>query len=283
MIDWNLLAVTFVLPLVFLLVERAQHGPGYQWAHPGFLTGVVFGIFKLPIMLVVGPATAATLFWLFQSPLAFLNLGLLTGAPGWVQFVTYYLVFDLAFYIFHRAAHEVRVFWYFHAVHHSQTRLNPMAQLRGHPLEEPGLVAMQALAGVVLGGDPPFIFWFAFVDRLWSYFVHCDQKINLGPLKYVLVTPQYHRVHHSREQVHFDKNYAGRLILFDWLFGTLHPRFDEYPATGVATYTVTDPPPGAGPLAVMMAATRHMIYPFAAVWRYYLIRKDTHETSSSTG
>jgi hypothetical protein len=59
-------------------------------------------------------------------------------------------------------------------------------------------------------------------------------KANLGPLRYLLVTPQSHRVHHSIEARHADRNFGVILSVWDRLFGTQWQGADEYPECGSA-------------------------------------------------
>ena len=54
-----------------------------------------------------------------------------------------------------------------------------------------------------------------------AFFIHANVKTNLGPLKYILVSPQYHRLHHSIMPEHFDVNYGERLAIWVFLFGTM--------------------------------------------------------------
>jgi sterol desaturase/sphingolipid hydroxylase (fatty acid hydroxylase superfamily) len=55
-------------------------------------------------------------------------------------------------------------------------------------------------------------------------------------LSWLLLTPQMHRIHHSRESRHLDRNFAFIFPLWDVLFGTYyHPGPFEYPATGLAS------------------------------------------------
>lgn len=68
-----------------------------------------------------------------------------------------------------------------------------------------------------------------------SQFYHSATRIRVPWLDRVLVTPQVHRIHHSVEAVHRDKNFADGLPLFDIVFGTYwRPHADEFPETGVS-------------------------------------------------
>jgi sterol desaturase/sphingolipid hydroxylase (fatty acid hydroxylase superfamily) len=74
---------------------------------------------------------------------------------------------------------------------------------------------------------------FGVYKAIHSRFVHSNAKINLGWLGWVVVSPQFHRVHHSVDPAHADKNFAGVFSIFDYLFGTAHPSRDAYPETGI--------------------------------------------------
>jgi sterol desaturase/sphingolipid hydroxylase (fatty acid hydroxylase superfamily) len=88
------------------------------------------------------------------------------------------------------------------------------------------LLAFQLSANAIMGLSV-FTLWYT---RLY----HANIRSNFGPLKHVLVTPQSHRIHHSIEPRHQDRNFSVILTVWDRLFGTLYPSYDEYPQTGVA-------------------------------------------------
>jgi len=101
--------------------------------------------------------------------------------------------------------------------------------------------------------------------RMWyARFVHANIGTNLGPLKHILVTPQYHRVHHSIEPAHQDKNFAALLTVWDRIFGTLHRNYDEYPATGVAGLEFP-PPHRVAPAEWGRDFVRMFLHPFRAL------------------
>jgi sterol desaturase/sphingolipid hydroxylase (fatty acid hydroxylase superfamily) len=64
---------------------------------------------------------------------------------------------------------------------------------------------------------------------------HANSKISYGCLRYVIAEPRFHRVHHSIERRHFDKNFAFMFPVWDVIFGTAYfPAPEEYPKTGLA-------------------------------------------------
>jgi sterol desaturase/sphingolipid hydroxylase (fatty acid hydroxylase superfamily) len=86
-------------------------------------------------------------------------------------------------------------------------------------------------------------------------------------LRYVLVTPQSHRVHHSIEPEHQDKNFGAILSIWDHLFGTQYRKYDEYPDTGITDNSFPHEDSfRPGRAAVTM--TGQLIYPFRLLARY---------------
>lgn len=65
-------------------------------------------------------------------------------------------------------------------------------------------------------------------------FIHCNIQFDFGGLGYVLVSPQFRRVHHSKEAHHRGKNFGVLLSVWDHLFGTAYRVTTEYPATGIS-------------------------------------------------
>jgi sterol desaturase/sphingolipid hydroxylase (fatty acid hydroxylase superfamily) len=70
---------------------------------------------------------------------------------------------------------------------------------------------------------------------LQSQYIHAQTRLHLGPFWRLVYDNRFHRIHHSLEPRHFDKNFGVLTPLWDWLFGTLYvPAMDEWPKTGLA-------------------------------------------------
>ena len=201
----------------------------------------------------------------YQAYLPFLQFDLLSDLPLWSQAVGYFLAVDFVFYVSHHLHHRVTVLWYLHAIHHSQEDLNPLTPYRVHPLEGVTKALIRTAPFMVFGGTATTVFWFTFINSFWGFFIHANIRTNLGFLKYVLVTPQYHRVHHSIEERHFDRNFGERLTLWDWLFGTMWLGFDDYPATGVKGFPIPKES-DMTPWGLLRSWWRLTLYPFRRMW-----------------
>lgn len=158
-----------------------------------------------------------------------------------VMIVIWLAVGDFFFYWFHRAQHHWHWLWAEHELHHSDTEMNVTTAWRNHWLETP----FQTVA--VTG--PLFYFFeanigisivFQVTFTALAGFTHLNTPWSLGRFNAWLANPHTHRIHHSREPEHRDKNFAVIFPVWDVLFGTYYqPRADERPATGTPEPTTT--------------------------------------------
>jgi sterol desaturase/sphingolipid hydroxylase (fatty acid hydroxylase superfamily) len=145
---------------------------------------------------------------------------LVQALPFLPQLLLCILVADLAQYWTHRAYHEVPFLWRFHAVHHSTKTMDWLAGSRMHMLE---LIVTRVLvlgSLYVLGFEKSVMDVYIIVVGFQAVFNHANVHVNWGPLKYLIVTPDFHHWHHSSDQIALDKNYAAHFSFIDHLFGT---------------------------------------------------------------
>ncbi|CEP09934.1 hypothetical protein [Parasitella parasitica] len=140
----------------------------------------------------------------------------LDPAKLWVWVAGFFAV-DLGYYLFHRGAHEINLFWAAH-VHHSSEYYNQTTALRQSILQPYTSWIFDLPSALFL---PPSLYVaHKQFNTLFQYWIHTELIGNLGPLEYIINTPSAHRVHHGRNPYCIDKNYAGTLIIWDILFGT---------------------------------------------------------------
>ena len=141
------------------------------------------------------------------------------------------LACDFVYYWEHRLAHEIRLFWTQHAVHHSSRFMNISVAIRFGPLEGV-LSAILHTPLVLLGLPPEAVIAGVLVVLAYQVWIHTETIDRLGVLEEVLNTPSHHRVHHGCDEKYLDKNYGGILIVWDRLFGTFQ-REEEQPRYGL--------------------------------------------------
>ncbi len=168
------------------------------------------------------------------DPLSADGWGPVGRQPLWLQAVEALVLADLMFYWTHRLFHTTRL-WPFHAVHHSSPHLDWLSSMRFHPVNDAVSRVFQAVPLVLLGFAPQAVVCMIPVVVAFVVVTHADVPWSWGPLRYVVVSPAYHHWHHSSEPEAIDKNFAGVLVAWDWLFGTLYfPRCRLPSAYGVS-------------------------------------------------
>lgn len=170
--------------------------------------------------------------------------------PVWAQVLLLIISADFVLYWTHRTFHEVPRLWRFHAVHHSAEYMDWMAGSRTHVVQTFTDRCLVLVPLYLLGTSKEALDMYVSFAAFQAVYVHANVDIPLGPLKYLLVTPQYHHWHHSSQRPAIDTNYSAHTPLFDKLFGTYHMPFEHWPAH----YGTTKPLP--------KSFWGQMIYPF---------------------
>lgn len=137
-----------------------------------------------------------------------------------VRIVTAIILADFVIYWIHRAQHRFDVLWRTHAWHHSIEQMYWFAGFRTSFLHSLIYNLPQVVIPVTLFHLSPaeagIGYSLALLIQFWE---HTNLNVNVGPLKWVIITPAYHRIHHSAT-VHRGKNLGATLCIWDRLFGT---------------------------------------------------------------
>lgn len=162
------------------------------------------------------------------------------STPLWLQVIAGTILADLGMYIAHRAMHSVPVLWHFHAVHHSSEELDWLAAYRVHPVDQVLVKGASLVPLFALGFSGAAIAIAALIYHWQSLLIHSNIRLPLGPLRWLVVGPEFHHWHHANQREAYDKNFAGQMPLWDMVFGTLH-----LPGRMPERYGVDDPVPAS--------------------------------------
>lgn len=158
---------------------------------------------------------------------------------AWVSFLIYLVVLDAFNYGIHRAQHQVHVWWQLHALHHSQRQMTLWSDQRNHLLDDACVAFLTALLLHGLGVPPSQFIGLVAVTQWIESLQHANLRARWGGLRYLLISPQFHRYHHAIGVGHETRTRAlgghNFGVLFPWwdmLFGTAC--FDDvYLPTGI--------------------------------------------------
>jgi alkylglycerol monooxygenase len=148
------------------------------------------------------------------------------AADAWWTWAILLFADDLAYYIFHRASHEIRIFWNFHVVHHSSQHYNLSVALRQSWFS--GTLHWIFYAPLMLLGFSPWMFATMHgFNLIYQFWIHTRFVHRIGPLEWVMNSPAHHRVHHGVNEPYLDRNYGGIFIFWDRIFGTFIDETEE--------------------------------------------------------
>ena len=143
--------------------------------------------------------------------------------PFVVACVVSFAVLDFARYAVHFALHRISALWRLHRVHHSDIDYDCTTALRFHPLEAIATVGVQVGVVAALGAPPIAVLVCEVVTAFAAMFAHANLRVPERVdrwLRWVLVTPDMHRVHHSAEAGESSTNFSSVLPWWDYAFGT---------------------------------------------------------------
>jgi sterol desaturase/sphingolipid hydroxylase (fatty acid hydroxylase superfamily) len=203
------------------------------------------GMLVLGAALIFGITDAAGLIAFYEN-----GHGPLAQLPLAAQATIFLAGADFMNYWIHRSFHGAAM-WRYHAVHHSSVDLDWTSAARFHPVN---IFFGSVAADVVLllaGISPNVLVALGPFTVAHSAFVHANLNWTLGPFRYVLAGPVFHRWHHTAVDVGGEKNYAATFPILDVLFGTFYMPPERLPSD----YGIADQgfPPRFG---------AQMLYPF---------------------
>jgi sterol desaturase/sphingolipid hydroxylase (fatty acid hydroxylase superfamily) len=221
--------ITIVLALVFTVLSHFWScNPAAPWWRKReiatditywFFVPVFARVFRIGLM-VLG---ASVVFNIHDADglIAFYDdgHGPLAQLPLWLQAMLFLLLSDFMLYWLHRMFHGGG-FWKYHAIHHSSEELEWISAARFHPVNLLiGTISVDVIL-LMAGISPNIMLWVGPFTTFHSAFVHANLNWTLGPFKYVLATPVFHRWHHTRLEEGGNTNFAGTFPIWDILFGT---------------------------------------------------------------
>ena len=159
------------------------------------------------------------------------------NAPFWLALPASLLILDLAIYTQHVVFHKVAVLWRLHRMHHTDLDFDVTTALRFHPLEIVLSMLIKLVLVTLLGVPAVAVMLFEVILNATAMFNHGNVGLPRRldrVLRWILVTPDMHRVHHSIRPEETDSNFGFNLPWWDRLFGT----YRDQPRDGHAGMTI---------------------------------------------
>ena len=176
------------------------------------------------------------------KPLVSVDLSQWTASTNPIMVAAGYTVVPFAanlwteffYYWFHRLQHAVPFLWRLHSVHHSIQEMNATNDYH-HVSEELFRIPVVALPiGLLMTVTVPQMVAFSFFMKINGMLTHANARLSFFWGRYFFAEPVYHRIHHSIEPRHWNKNFGSMFSFWDIVFRTAYfPQVGEYPRTGL--------------------------------------------------
>lgn len=154
------------------------------------------------------------------------------GPFGQLPFIEKILIYliasDFCLYWLHRAFHHP-LLWRYHSIHHSERQVEWTTAYRFHPINLAFSPILIDVLFLHLGITPDVLIFLRPFDAAYSFFVHANLNWTLGPFKFLLATPVFHRWHHTHNQEIFSKNFSATFTIWDQIFGTFYLPAKKFP------------------------------------------------------
>lgn len=177
----------------------------------------------LSVRLLVGGAAFSTAVFAAGHGVGLLHW---IPLPAWAAWVITLLALDFAVYLQHVMFHAVPAFWRLHRVHHADLGFDASTGLRFHPIEILLSLGLKAAVVLLLGAVPWAVVAFEVLLNASSLFNHGNVAIPERVerwLRWLVVTPDMHRIHHSSRVVETNSNFGFSFSWWDRLCGTYRP------------------------------------------------------------
>jgi sterol desaturase/sphingolipid hydroxylase (fatty acid hydroxylase superfamily) len=215
-----------VMALLELLIpsRKLDHAKGARWFTNIAIGGIDSLIVRLMALFVIPLAAVSAALWAETQNWGLFNW---TDWPQWIEIAIAVVVLDLAIYGQHVASHKIPMLWALHQMHHSDVDFDVTTAIRFHPIEIALSMLWKIVVVLALGSAALAVVIFEVILNGCAMFNHSNIQLPKwldGLLRLAIVTPDFHRVHHSVIHAETDSNYGFNLSIWDRLFGTYIPQ-----------------------------------------------------------
>lgn len=202
----------------------SSYAPGWRWLG-NFGVSIVGAVL---IRLLLPVAVAGWAVFAREHGLGLFNR---VDLPGWLAFLVTIVSLDAVVWVQHYLLHRIPVLWRMHRTHHTDLDVDFSTGVRIHPFEALYTTLILSGAVLLLGAPPAAVLTSQAIAVASDFLEHANLRMPPGfdrLLRFVIVTPDMHRIHHSQDAREGNSNFSTTFSWWDRLFGT----YVEKPATG---------------------------------------------------
>lgn len=207
----------------FPLVAGRRH----RWRHAGRNVAIAV-LNTVALAVVFGAATVGVANWAAERQWGLLSLLGLSGLGHWLAAI---VLQDLWLYVWHRLNHGVPFLWRFHRMHHADPEMDVTTATRFHLGEHIGSATLRLGLIPLIGLTAAEILVYDTLVVVITMFHHANISLGVAdrPLRWLIVTPRMHQIHHSRWRPETDSNFSVLFSMWDRLARTFRMRAGSQP------------------------------------------------------
>ena len=213
----------------FIIIERIwPYTKGQKILREGFFDDLA--LYTIAQSYILGIFIFTYVINFIDSSTGLSRLQLFKDVPIWIQLLFFLVTHDLYIYWMHRWQHNNKYLWRIHEAHHSPKKVDWLSGSRSHALEILINQTIEFLPIVLLGSPPEVIAYKGVISAVWGMYIHSNLDLHTGKLQRIINGPEMHRWHHSTGKGR-NRNFATKLAIWDWIFGTAflpETKPDEY-------------------------------------------------------
>jgi sterol desaturase/sphingolipid hydroxylase (fatty acid hydroxylase superfamily) len=214
---------------IFIIAERIwPYTKGQKVLREGFFDDLA--LYTVAQSYILGIFIFTYIINFIDSSTGLSRLHLFKDVPIWIQLLFFLVTHDLYIYWMHRWQHSNKYLWRIHEAHHSPKKVDWLSGSRSHAVEILINQTIEFLPIVLLGSPPEVIAYKGVLSAVWGMYIHSNLDLHTGKLQKIINGPEMHRWHHSTGKGR-NRNFATKLAIWDWIFGTAflpETKPDEY-------------------------------------------------------
>lgn len=220
--------------VLFIILERLfPYTKGQEVLREGFFDDLA--LYTIAQSYILSIIIFGYIINFIDSTTGISRLKLFADVPIWIQLVFFIITHDIYIYWMHRWQHSNKWLWRIHEAHHSPKKVDWLSGSRSHALEILINQTVEFAPIVLLGSPPEVIAYKGVISAVWGMYIHSNIDVRTGWLQKIINGPEMHRWHHSTGKGR-NRNFATKLAIWDWIWGTAFlplAKPDEY---GLKTY-----------------------------------------------
>ncbi|NMB83077.1 MAG: sterol desaturase family protein [Ignavibacteria bacterium] len=220
--------------ILFIILERIfPYNKGQKVLREGFFDD--FALYTIAQSYILGIIIFTYIIRSVDNTTGLSRLQLFADVPIWIQLVFFTITHDLYIYWMHRWQHKNKFLWRIHEAHHSPKKVDWLSGSRSHAIEILINQTIEFLPIVLLGSPPEVAAYKGVISAVWGMYIHSNLNVKTVKLQMIINGPEMHRIHHTTGKGR-NRNFATKLAIWDWLFGSAYLPDEKAEEYGLKTY-----------------------------------------------